>query len=181
MIVPLAYNGTNKHEMRMDEASRALLTIDYAHHEIHGGSFFSAFYDADKSIGETMDILIVTPNTTKWAHLVFEVENESECAMGLYEAVTASNNGTGLTEFNRDRNSATAATVAVFHTPTVSDTGTQIYGWHSGSGRGNGSNDRAKNEFILKQNTKYLLRCTATAAGWIAARLSWYEHINAAA
>jgi hypothetical protein len=159
----------------------AIKGIDYAHHEIHAGSSFSAWFHEDKSIGTNMDLLVVVPNTTAWPHMIFSVENESEADLLLYESVSNTSNGTVTTVYNNNRNKSlvTTAGVLVFSYPTAVTVGTtSIFGWHSGSGKGAGGSVRGEDEIILKQNTKYLLRITATAAGWLAAKLHWYEHTD---
>jgi hypothetical protein len=173
-------SDTTYQSPRLDATTHSRNVIDYAHHEVHDGSSFGVCYDADKTIGQAVEILLVTPDTTKWAHMTYSVENESEMAFALYEGTTTSNNGTSITAYNRDRNSATAATTLAYHTPTITGDGTAIFAWHSGSGRGTPGTggDRGIIERILKQNTKYLFRMTATAAGWIAIKIDWYEHTN---
>jgi hypothetical protein len=47
----------------------------------------------------------------------------------------------------------------------------------SGAGKNAGDAMR-ENELILKQNTLYCLRATATAAGYINFKMEWYEHTN---
>lgn len=164
----------------VDRATNALNTIDYAHHEIHSGSSFTADYTVELGNGATIDILVITPNTTKWAHMEYTLLCELETEIKIYEAVTTSNDGTGLTEFNRNRNSATAATTVASHTPTVTDTGTLIRTKHFGSGKTSGGEARDLAEIILKQNTKYLYRITnaTSSVNYITFLLHWYEHTD---
>ena len=168
---------------KLDRATNSFQTITYEHHEIHAGSSFTADYTVELGNGAVIDILVVTPNTTKWAHMVYTVLCELETDMKIYEGATASNNGTGLTEFNRDRNSATAATTTAFHTPTVAGgaEGTLLRTKHFGTGRTAGAEAHDAHEWILKQNTKYLVRITnaTTSNNWITIILNWYEHTNA--
>ena len=37
---------------------------------------------------------------------------------------------------------------------------------------------QAQNELVMKQNTLYCLRATATAAGYINFDMEWYEHTD---
>ena len=48
----------------------------------------------------------------------------------------------------------------------------------SGTGRLMGGNTGRNNEIILKQNTLYCLRATATAASYINFSMQWYEHTD---
>ena len=125
----------------------------------------------------------MTPDTTKWAHLVGSVVTEAEAHVYFYEGATLSNGaGTAVTAYNRNRNSATAATVTVTHTPSIAATGTLIFETHFGSGRGVGGQVRAVEEWVLDQNQTYLLRVTNATAlnNYIAINLNWYEHTDAA-
>ncbi len=165
-----------------DEKTKALNTVDYSHHEIHSGSSFTSCHKADVANGANLDILVVTPNTTKWSHLTYELEVEAETDVNIYEAPTASNNGTPLAVFNRDRNSSKTAGTTVFHTPTIAggSEGTLIRCWHLGSGKTFGGGDRGTHEIILKQNTKYLIRLTNATTGnnYMSVKVDWYEHTN---
>jgi hypothetical protein len=49
----------------------------------------------------------------------------------------------------------------------------------AGSGRVAGNITR-ESEIILKQNTLYCLRATATAAGFVNFSMQWYEHTSIA-
>lgn len=99
--------------------------------------------------------------------------------MTVYEGIT-STEGTGITEFNRNRNSATEATCVVVHTPTVSNTGTLLRTKHFGTGKTAGVETHENDEWVLKQNTKYLIRLTnaTTSANYCTLVLNWYEHTN---
>lgn len=165
-------------DIARDSVTNVAMSIDYAHHEIHSGSMFVATYHEDKSIGTNVDILISVADTTKWPHVFLEVEHESETDIALFESTTASNNGAVIKVINHNRNSTSNNTMNVYNSPTMSNVGTQVYVWHSGSGKGSGAIVRDDDELILKQGTKYLLRSTATAAGWIAVKINWYEHTN---
>ena len=161
----------------VDTMTDALNTVDYAHHEVHGGSMFHVSYVADIGNGANLDIGVTTPNTSKHSHMVIGVGVEAEARLYLYEDATFSG-GTPLTAYNRNRNSSTAATSTVVHTPSITSTGTLILGAHYGSARTYGGESRAQNEWILKQNAKYLLRVTnlTTNNNFMDVELDWYEH-----
>jgi hypothetical protein len=166
--------------VRLDRATNTLQTMSYEHHEIHAGSSFTVSFSADVANGANHDILLITPDTTKWAHLTYELETELESDFKIYEAPTATA-GDALVIYNRDRNSLTAATVTASSTPTSITPGTTILrSYHFGSGRSFGGGERGAHEFILKQNTKYLFRVTNATSNnnWISLKLDWYEHTN---
>lgn len=176
-------NDTAVKHLRSDASTEALMTIDYAHHEIHDGSMFS--YDDVVTLGSaaTQDYVITVPNTTKWPHFAFDIESTvGGLTMELYEA-TDKIPTTPQTTYNRNRNSAATATTTV-HKGTSGGTtdGTRI-GWRSSgtstaagklSGRVGESTERG-----LKMNTKYILRVTSkTNANDISVGLLWYEHTD---
>jgi len=173
-------NGTEA-PIRIDSATNTLQTIEYEHHEIHAGSSFTASHKAAVAQSANLDLLIVTPNTSKYAHFTYEFDCEKETELAIYEGVTATA-GDAVVAYNRDRNSATAATVVVTSTPTSITAGnTIIRSIHVGSGKTVGGGDRATHEFILKKNTKYLFRLTnmiSNADNDMSVKLDWYEHTN---
>ncbi len=165
-------------ENSRDTYNCAFVSIDKAHHMVHAGQSFTVSHTADVAGAGTLDFLIVAPNTSARAHITAEVDVELETDMKLYEAVTATA-GTALPAYNRDRNSAKTATVVITHTPSNITEGTTIIrANHMGSGKSYGGGERATHEFILKQNTKYLLRFkneSANTANYMAVKLDWYE------
>ena len=168
----------------LDSATGALNTIDYAHHETHAGSHY--FYKDTATLGEnaSTSYVIVTPNTTKWAHLTWTATGSAITQADLYEG-PAELSGTGAqqTIFNSDRNSTNTSGLKIWDANGgVEPTGTLLYSIKSGSAtnqaRTPGSSERG-NEIILKQNTKYMLRVTSgTASNLTNVLLEFYEHTN---
>ena len=168
-------------DVRMDASTNSLQTISYEHHEIHSGSSFTTSYIADIANGANLDLLVVTPDSTAYAHLVYEVDVEKETQLMIYEAVTATA-GDAVVAYNRNRvGTPDAATVVVTSTPTGITEGTTILrSRHMGSGKTIGGGDRGTHEFVLKPNTKYLFRLTnsTTSDNYMSVTLNWYEHID---
>ncbi|MCP3684643.1 MAG: hypothetical protein GY861_18405 [bacterium] len=175
-----------------DQSTGATNIVEYAHHEIHGGSsYMVGSYDPDLDNGEKIIVAFKTPNTTKWLHLLILVDNSSESTLELLEAPTITNDtGTDLVVYNRNRNSGNtsgalnikASPAAGFATlgPTITATGTVIEAQMVGSGKEKvGGETRGTSEFVLKQNTIYAIRLTALADNGSAnVLLDWYEHTN---
>jgi hypothetical protein len=166
-----------------DAATYALNTVDYAHHEIHAGSFYTAGTALDLAAGGTVQLKITTPNTTKWAHFVGLVNVESESTVSWYENPTSPGAGATITPINHNRNSANTATCAVAGTAagTFSGTiGTTLVQYNMGSGKGVGGETREVNEWVLKQNEDYVLEVVNNASGasLTTVVLAWYEHTN---
>ena len=170
----------------VDGTTTALKTIDYAHHEAHDGSHFTYISTLELTNAQVVSFVVVTPNTTKWAHFGFLLTGAAELSLDVYEAATPAANGTLVSApavINNNRNSGTVHTTHIYHTPTLGggSKGTIIKKWHGGAGRKVGGQAGTAQEIILKQNTKYWFDITNMTANnnfvdWI---VEWYEHTNA--
>ncbi len=163
-----------------DITSGKLVTIEYEHTQIHEGKTFTVTEVTDLTNAAVRDILVVSPDTLEWAHMVWEIEHELETKIQFYTGTTYSNIGTTIPSFNRNGNSGNIATTKVYHTPTITAVGTLIATIQQGDGKKAGGSDRLANEFILKRNTAYLVRITNLTASnnLIYVRLNWYENIS---
>ena len=172
----------------VDAVTESLQTVTYEHHEIHSGSHYFIDGVIDLSINEVYDIQLTTPNTTKWAHMVFTVACENETMIYTYEDVTiVTPGGTSYAKINNNRNSSNTSGLTVNGILNTSignaNADTDVSGATIlnqtivGSGRSSGSINRAS-EIILKQNTDYSMRIIASAAGYTGFHFLWYEHIN---
>ena len=169
----------------VDGTTTALKTINYAHHEVHEGDHFDYISTQDLTNGQVISFVVVTPNTTKWAHFGFLLSAESEFSLDVYEGATPTANGTVVSApavINSNRNSTNVHTTRIYHTPTLGggSKGTLIKKWHGGSGKQVGGTAGTQAELILKQNTKYWFDITNMTANnnfvdWI---VEWYEHTN---
>lgn len=173
-------NGTKDVEAVGDAVTNAIVTLEYDHHEVHEGDSYVVSGTATLDSGGVLNVLIVTPNTTKWAHLLpIVVVNGGAATIAIYEDATVSAVGSAAEEINRNRNSANTAGVVVTTGPTVTGTGTQIFTFTIGDGQQTGGEVRGTYEWVLKQNTIYLLRITSLANGNVVNYLlDWYEHTS---
>jgi hypothetical protein len=159
----------------------ATVTIEWEHNEIHEGDAYSAqIYDADTDIATPKTFRVQAPNTTKRLHCVWSMScGASGGLWELYEGPTVNAAGSAVTPVNRSRNSTNTATGAVFQDDTYSALGTLIWAEFVGANGAvfkAGGNARSDSEFILKQNTAYLMRFTATVDNTICTiRADWYE------
>ena len=188
--------------IRVDPSTHALVTIDYPHHEEHGGSTFVAFctQTTANSNDNLTALTITTPNTAKWLHMFAMASATGAAWFRIYEAVTiASNTGTSLvTAYNKNRNSSTTSTI--IETKSNPDTtGKAIY-WNEtdaaganltlgtsiiheeqiSSGKTSYAQTRSEGEIILKQNTNYafVLENEGASANIHHIILDWYEHTD---
>ena len=167
---------------RIDATTHTLQTIDYAHHKINEGNHFKVGYqDTSMATGDTITLLFVTPDTTRWAHWTLIAHATGAVIVEVYED-TDSTGGTAVGVKNRNRNVSGGNTTLVYHTPTVTTDGTKIIEkWVGSEGfkEDVGGDSRGNSELILKQNTKYLIRLTAVSdsiKGAIGG--DWYEHTD---
>jgi hypothetical protein len=198
------YNGTNFQDIRIDTSTRSIQTVDYAHHEIHSGSSFTCHYNNDvTNIGEMTVIAFNTKDATKWVHMFAIAESTGAAYFAIYENPTIDvDEGTDLAIYNRNRNSATAATVSTIETVPEEGkatsynevqaasanitTTTEITRFYIGGGSkqsSSGGNTRAEVEFVLDQNQQYAFMIYALTADDMTHNilLDWYEHTDQAA
>lgn len=137
---------------RADASTHAQITIDYPHHEIHDGSMHSLDVTTDLEASTDFDILFITPNTTAWAHIEFNMLAEAESEIRLYEEPTAaSTDGVALTSYNQNRNSTDTAACLAYYMTTVAVPGTLIFRRHFGTGKTSGGEARDIGEWILNK------------------------------
>jgi hypothetical protein len=159
------------------DVTGARITIDEAHHEIHAGAHYSASHAVSVGTGTAVTVLITTPATDD-IHLVFSVAATNSGTWTFSEDPNASA-GTAVVSYNNDRGSANTSDVTITHTPTYSSSGTVLQNFCIGTaGQGNshgGGAGEARNEWILKASTLYLIRFVAlNAATNVAMNLSYY-------
>jgi len=170
--------------LRLDRATNTLQTIDYEHHEIHSGSYYRAGFQKDIPNGGTATFAITTPNTTTWLHFRPAVEVELEATIMIYENPTSITGGTAVTPKNANRNSTNTSGATCVSDCTYDTTGAVVLGNQVlGSGKNSGGDGQSQFEWVLKQNTTYLMVVTNNATGAANEtniRCMWYEHTNIA-
>jgi len=172
--------------IRLDESTSSINIIDYAHHKIHDGDAFTVC-DTVACDTTTVKWMIVTPATTVYSHLIFELSCTGE-ATYLVTGDADRAAGTALTAVNRRRvGTPAASTTTVSRTPTggTTDGATILFSKRAGiTGGGSkaieGSSARDLNEWILKANTKYVISITTYAAVYATMQIDWYEHTDIA-
>ena len=179
------YQGTRNVALRVDANTHTLQVIDYAHHEAHGGSAYFAVYSGLANDTDFIEVRIQTPDTTKWAHMVITIDSALACTSELWTPTTKTDvSGNRITPLNRDNNSSNTTGLTICHTPAGTQTGDanllQYIGAAAVSGRVNtGGGTGSRGEFILKQNSSYLIKVTSRAdSNALSILLDWYEHTN---
>ena len=166
-----------------DDVTDHLVLIDEAHHEVHeSGNYLVS--DVQNLSTTTMKWMVTTPDTLKWSHMVFDIECTGEVRVTILEG--ADRTGTNLlTTINRNRNNGIAAGTLIHRLVSAgtTDGATTIFDLRSGA-TGQGSKTitpgggRGENEFMLKQNTKYVVSVTTFADVYATVHFDWYEHTN---
>ena len=171
--------------LHLDKATNQLMTVDYEHHEIHGGSAYFVVYSALKSDTGLIEVRIQTPNTKTWAHMVIAIDAALAATAQLWKGTTKTDvSGNRITPMNRNHNSSNTSGLTICHTPAGAEGGTaaltQYMGAASTNGRVNtGGGTGNRGEFILQQNQSYLIRVTSRADNnALSIILDWYEHAH---
>lgn len=157
------FNGSSPVPIRADLSTRALVQIDYEHHEVHNNGSFIATDAATVDDGNTRELLIETPDTVVWAHFTFVVTGSLDTTVEFFETSTKTT-GTAMSELNRNRNSGASTSVVVTHTPGGAGDGNLIFQSKFGGDTGPASSgglrgeSRPEGEIVLKQNEVYLIK-----------------------
>ena len=198
------YNGTNFHEVRIDQSTRSLQTIEYEHHEVHSGSSFTChFANNVTNIGEMTAIAFNTPAGTKYIHLTITAAATGGASVGLYEAPSIdANEGTELAIYNHNRTMTenTSIVSSIVTTPVVnkatsynetqaananiSTTTPLLLKYVGTGGKGAiGGESRGTAEFVLAASTQYVVLMTSLTNDDSVNNitLDWYEHTDKAA
>lgn len=166
---------------QVERTTNSLKVIDYSHAELHSGAHYFARSWITLGNSESAELLIVTPDTERWAHMIFQGSGEDgEILAEIYEDAVTSDDGVRDNERNRNRNFPDDNTTFVYRGPVVSNLGTLLADNVFGSGKSSGGGGRDAEEILLKQNTKYIFRVTnnTVSANKINWTLDWYEHTN---
>ena len=167
---------------RVDDSSRVMISIRYAHHEIHAGNMYSAsYYVASVANGDSI-MAYMQLGAAASAHMEMFIEVEGKFNFWIYEGREYNDTGgDDVTERNRNRWVSDASNITISVDPTLmSAAGTQIdYGYvPGGTGpKSTGGESDTREEWIFKKSTNYLLKCVNASGQAKGAKihLLWYE------
>lgn len=174
--------GSRGAQLQQD-VSRYLIDIGIVHSKIHqGAGFHTGDLTSGVDIASPKKYLIITPDTSARAHIIFILETEPGAKVQLFEDTTVTANGPPLSLINYKRDSITTPVLQISKDPTVTVDGTEIFLWQSGttiaSGRV-GGDIHHDDEFILKQNAKYEVKITPLSNNTtVFIHFNWYEIIT---
>jgi hypothetical protein len=162
-----------------DDLSRFQITIESLHEVIHRGVAFTFSEIRAVNNGASNNTLILTGANNP--HFRYYIGSDrGPINIFLFEGTVVNNNGTALTIFNAARNANILPTASLFNNPTIANDGTQIdVGIIPGtvSNRTGAPRDLPFFEWILRANTRYMLRTTngSGAQADINLNFFWYE------
>jgi len=179
---------------RLDASTHSMQAIDYAHHEIHGGSGWDITDTIALPADDVLDIRITTAAGTKYPHLTLEYHSEDETEWWLYENValtTAHGSATAQTPRNHRRPSGDTGSIitasyiintsiANANSDTAIASATLLAHGMQGAGRNAPASGGSREEWILEAGEDYSLRFhdTGGSLGYISWHLDWYEHTD---
>ncbi len=161
-------------------------TLDIAHHRIHEGNHFTVHKISTVTLGTPKYFLIIPPPSPPGGsiieiHLIFHIDSDVGGTLEFFENPDIAGNGTQLNIINNNRRSTTTSQAQVFEDPNVTSDGPSIlFQQRKGSVAISdvvlGGFDRDDDEFILHQNTNYILKFTPLANANITTELNWYDN-----
>lgn len=164
----------------VDDASAALVGIDYIHHEIHEGVFFEVdAANATVADDGTVIAAITTPADMN-SHLRWRLATGGDAQVEFLEGSTITG-GTTKAANNRNRASANVPASVFTVDPTVTVDGTVLSGPVFLPGGtiivSGGATQDSFIEWILQPSTTYVLRITniSGASQPISVAFDWYE------
>lgn len=165
----------------LTSSDRPFPIVDVNHLRLHEGRAYYVYklypMASPLPVNNSIDIAIAFPAGVT-PHSVFNFQCGGDAEFYVYESPTTSG-GTPLTIHRRNRNLVTSSTGVAVLAPTVTSTGTEIYGEFISSGQGGtgAGGGGYTYEYVLKPLTTYLFRLTNVNAQSHMAELliEWYE------
>ena len=143
------------------DASDAIVTVTHSHRKSHEGDMFAISRVVEGVADDgTIDILIALGQE---AHITWRTKAGGDALATFYENPTVSDNGTLMSQVNLSRLKASSnpGPGNVYHTPTITDVGTQLVTELLPGGTGGnavGVTLSRDAEFIMHPDNTYLLR-----------------------
>lgn len=165
---------------RLDSITEATEVINYEHHEIHSGSHYYIEGCVELNSGDELRVKLVTPDTAKWAHFIWDISSSGILTTELYEGASGGMAGGAVaTPINNNRNSSNVSVLTITSgVAEATDDGTLISQACWGTRQFGGATNRG-DEIILKQNETYLRKFISGAnSNLVSFKASWYEHTN---
>jgi len=175
---------------RVDQATSALVAIDYEHKEVHSGDSYFVTYTESIDSTETINIFFDVPSVTKKLHMEWLTEAQANCLVELVENVTnVFEEVVTLQPRNRNRNFNDTDSIMdtrIYSSGGLDGTGgTVIWKWSAGGAAANPNAgrsptvNRSLNEIVFKPGFIYEFRITSNVDdNVISVYMTWYEHAD---
>jgi hypothetical protein len=152
--------------------------LDKARSQIIQGKAFLTTYHFGLGLNAEQDLVFVTPVSDLIFYLEDIVTSTLETQFDIFIQSTISNLGTPLLINNKNTQAGISPIVTVYHTPTITDDGINVYTNRWGSGSRTGGL-RIGAGAVIGPNLQVLFRLTSRAAGnWITQEYHWTEDTN---
>jgi len=152
-----------------DSRGGALVVIDAAHNKQHLSKHFNATFYSTGGPSTAISVLVTAPpslaSSGNIIHSVFTVESDKGVYWTLSEAPNVgATTSTAIVVYNNDRNStAISGTVFVGNPSGYVSSGTILTSHVTGANGAPSVDANARNEFLLKSNTNYLVYAVPSA------------------
>jgi len=172
--------GDGTSDIEVDPVIGGLLVTPIEHSLVGDGVVFSCFYSYLLVAAATSKWLHVKVPATHKCHIRWRFMSEAKIDYYIYENPTLTNDGTALTEFDMNRETANASNVDVFHTPTITAVGTMIDNGMIGTSGflfDSGGSVSPMEDWIFKPSESYLIGANNNDGGAkdIVIQLVWWE------
>ena len=162
-------------EAATDAASKGLITIDEAHHDIHDGVHFTVNYVMTTATSAT--VLITNPSTGGYVHLIPFVEISDKTASHTWTVSKdpGASGGSVLTAINNYIGHENQASVVFTNAPTFVSTGTILETHYIGAG--NSSPFSVRGEWVMPPDSTMMIRASTGASAPVSFNLYFDEHM----
>lgn len=168
----------------VDGSTFALITVDHTENEVYEGKVFRSGMNYTLANGEVATFSVLTPNTTNWLHVTWELTATADGTFTMIEDITNIYGGASITPIAHNRNTAITSGATCLRGMTGANLitvtgGTTVLNATLGTGKGNTISRQTSYEFVLKQNSQYLFKYTnGTSANIVLFAMTWHEHTN---
>ncbi len=153
--IPIRLEDSLGNNLEIDSTSRTLVVLGEDQHHVHEQEAFWISDTSGGGSGDSLSMGITIPDTNIQYHMVISAKSNVAATYVLFEDA-AFTGGTAITVKNRDRNSSDSSGVIIVKDPTITGHGTTLSIEIFDSGNKAGGISHELNEFIAKNNTKYV-------------------------
>lgn len=171
-----ATTGSQTVQVSAEPSTHNLIVTTFPTNLLHQGEAFYMVGGFTLDKDEFLETLIETPSGPKHVHMTGTLRMKFETKVELFEGSTKTR-GMVAPLFNRHRECIKTPNVVVSRMPGGTGDGSLIWSQHSTVGPLTTGDIQWAQGFVLKANTKYLLRTTSYENdNLLATELNWFEH-----